>query len=208
MQNVNIINHPLMQHKLTRLRNKQTESNTFRKVMSEMSSMLAYECSRNLSLTDVEVETPFTKTTSKSIEEDVILATVLRAGEGMLGAFLDMMPFARAGHVGIYRDKFIGNTVEYYFKLPEDSQGKTCIILDPMIATGDTAVATIDRLKQYGIDKIKFATIAASEQGIAKVHEFHADVEFYCATVEKEMSQEGYLLPGIGDAGNRLFKTK
>lgn len=208
MQNVNVITHPLMQHKLTLLRDKNTNSMIFRRTMYEMSSLLAYECSKDLELVDVEVETPFTKTKAKSAKHNVLLASVLRGGGGMLEAFMDMMPFACAGHVGIYRDKFIGNTVEYYFKLPENSQGMDCYILDPMLATGDTAFATVQRLKQYGVNKIKFVTIAASKVGVERIQSEFPDVEFFCATVEQELSPEGYLLPGIGDAGDRLYKTK
>lgn len=208
MENVNIINHPVVIDKLSVLRNKETSDREFRRVLGDLSTLLAYECTRDLSLFEKEIETPMSKTMARRIAEEVIIVSILRAGNGMLEAFLDMLPFARAGHIGIYRDKFINNTVEYYFKIPENSAGKRVIVLDPLIATGDTALASVDRLKQYGIDNISFCSVIVSSQSIQKIHKHHPEVKFYCVSVEKELTPEGYLLPGIGDAGNRLYKTK
>ncbi len=208
MKNVNIISHPVVIDKLSILRDKETTDREFRRVLGDLSTLLAYECTRDLKLFDKEIETPVAKTHAQRISEEVILVSILRAGNGMLEAFMDMLPFARAGHIGIYRDKFINNTVEYYFKIPENSAGKRTIVLDPLIATGDTALASVDRLKQYGIEDISFCSVIISSESIQKIHSKHPDVKFYCVSVEKELTPEGYLIPGIGDAGNRLYKTK
>lgn len=208
MKNVNIINHPVIVDKLSVLRDKETSDREFRKVLGDLSTLLAYECTRDLKTFEKEIETPMAKTKVERVAEEVIVISILRAGNGMLEAFLDMLPFARAGHIGIYRDKFINNTVEYYFKIPDNSAGKRVFVLDPLIATGDTALASVDRLKQYGVENINFCSVIASTQAIEKIHNSHPEVKFFCVSVEKELTSEGYLLPGIGDAGNRLYKTK
>lgn len=208
MNNVYLINHPVAQHKLSILRDKTTSDLEFRKVLGEISTILAYESTSTMETSEVEIETPIIKTVVPKIKDDIVLCSILRAGNGMLDSYMDMLPFARAGHIGIYRDKFINNTVEYYFKIPENSEGKTVILLDPLIATGDTVLACIDRLKQYGVGKIIMSCVIVSLEGIKKIHHFHPDVEFYCLSIEKEITNDGYLVPGIGDAGDRLYKTK
>ncbi len=201
------IKHPLVQHKLSVLRKKQTSSATFRKTVEEMTHLVAYEATRNLQTQDVQLETPLEVTTGPMIAEDIILVSIMRAGNSMLEALLNVMPFARAGHIGIYRDKFIKNTVEYYFRLPQNIKGKRILLADPIVATGDTVLACLDRLKQYEVGQIHLLTLLISPEGLEKIHHFHPDVEVLCASKERGLNEKGYLLPGIGDAGNRLYHT-
>lgn len=208
MKNVNIINHPLVEHKLGFLRDKNTDSSEFRRIVAELSRFLAYEATKDLNTDFTEVETPIAKTKVNRIVDAPVVVSIMRAGNGMLDALLTALPFCSAGHIGIYRDKFINNTVEYYFKLPENVSSKKILLADPLLATGDTAVASIDRLKQYGVGEIKFLTILSCDVGIKRVHQFHPDVEIYTLGVEKELNEKGYLVPGLGDAGDRLFGTK
>ncbi len=210
MDNVTLLDHPILRHKLGFLRNKETNSHNFRDIVRELSSLIAYEVCRDLSTHKQKVQTVLAEAEVDHVETDKapIVVSILRAGNGMLESILDLMPYARAGHIGIYRDKFIGNTVEYYFKIPENSKGKTTLLLDPLLATGDTAVACIDRLKQYDLGEIRFLTILASRQGAEKIKHFHPDVKIYAIGLEEELNDKGYLVPGIGDAGDRLFQTK
>lgn len=208
MKNVKIIDHPLLQHKLTFLRDKNTGPAEFRNIVKETSRILAYEATRDLNTVKKSIETPLCKTDSPVISNSPILVSIMRAGNGMLDALLSLMPFAQAGHIGIYRDKFIKNTVEYYFRLPNEAKGKEVLLLDPMLATGDTVVACLDRLKQYDVGKIKLISILASKEGLEKVCHFHPDIEIFVAQVENELNEKGYLLPGMGDAGDRIYFTK
>ncbi len=201
------VTHPLIEHKLTLIRNKNTTSNEFRQVFSELSTFLAYECTRELKLIDHEIETPMQKMKAKKVGEELIIACILRAGEGMLASFMQTLPFAKFGHIGIYRDKFMNQTVEYYFKLPQDVKGKRIILLDPLLATGDTCLATLDRLKQYEVGPIQVVTILSCQIGIDKIQAAHPDVEIFTLSVEEALNEKGYLLPGLGDAGDRLFGT-
>jgi len=201
------IQHPIFDHKLSILRNKNTSSYEFRQVFSELSGLLAYEATKDLKVKEEEVETPLEKTTGKRVSEEVIIACILRAGEGMLDGFLRALPFAQVGHIGIYRDKTMNHTVEYYFKLPADVRGKKVFLLDPLLATGDTALAALDRLKQYEVGEIKLITILSSQVGIEKVQQEHPDVEIFTLSMERALNEKGYLLPGVGDAGDRLFRT-
>jgi uracil phosphoribosyltransferase len=202
-----VIEHPVLSHKLGMLRNRATTPHEFRQLFEELAGVLAYEVSRDLPLKDEEVETPLEKTKVRKIAESVIVACILRAGEGMLSGFLKALPSAQVGHIGIYRDKLMHNTVEYYFKLPADPRGKTVYLLDPLLATGDTALAALDRLKEYEVGRIKLITLFSAEVGLKKVHEAHPDVEIYTLSVERALNDRGYLLPGVGDAGDRLFGT-
>lgn len=204
---VHIIEHPIIAHKLGRIRNKLTNPHEFREIFGELGSILAYECTRELKLVKEEVETPMQKTQVDKVGEDVIVACILRAGEGMLSSFMRALPFARFGHIGIYRDKFMNQTVEYYFKLPQDVKGRRMILLDPLLATGDTCLAALDRLKQYEVGPIQVVTILSCEVGIEKIHAEHPDVEIFTLSVEEGINEKGYLLPGLGDAGDRLFGT-
>jgi uracil phosphoribosyltransferase len=208
MKNLHIIQHPLVQDKLGRLRSKTTLTPEFRLLIKELSILLGFEATRDLELTDHPIETPFQPMVAQKIAERPVLISIMRSGNGMLDALLDVLPYCSAGHVGIYRDKFTHNTVEYYFKIPEKTKGKRVLLLDPLLATGDTIIATIDRLKQYEVGSIKIINILALEAGVKRVFHFHPDVEIYTAGCDKEMNEKGYLLPGIGDAGDRLFGTK
>ena len=209
MKNVTVVDHPLLRHKLGYLRDKNTNSHEFREIVKEISKILAYEAMKNWSqLETVSIETPIAKTKTERIINPPVVVSIMRAGNGMLDAVLSMIPISSAGYIGIYRDKFIHNTVEYYFKMPEEIKGKDILLCDPLIATADTIVAAIDRLKQYEVGKIKVLSILASHIGLEKVLHFHPDVEIYTVNIESEMNESGYLVPGLGDAGDRLFQTK
>jgi uracil phosphoribosyltransferase len=209
MKNVTVIEHPLLRHKLGYLRDKNTNSHEFREIVKEISKILAYEAMRGWSqLEVVPVETPIAKTKTERIINPPVVVSIMRAGNGMLDAVLSMIPIASAGYIGIYRDKFIKNTVEYYFKMPENVKGREILVCDPLIATADTMIAAIDRLKQYEVGKIKVLSILASRYGLEKVLSFHPDIEIYTINIEEEMNEIGYLVPGLGDAGDRLFQTK
>ena len=203
-----IIKHPLMQHMLGELRNVETDSFKFRRLVNEAGRFLAYEATQDYPTTNKQIQTPMTKTEVPHIETTPVIVSIMRAGNGMLDGILSMLPFASAGHIGIYRDKFINNTVEYYFKLPEDVKGREILLADPMLASGDTAVACIDRLKKYHVGKIKMLCILTSAPGIEKVHHFHPDVEIYCIGKDEELNEKAYIIPGLGDAGDRLYQTK
>mgnify|MGYP003393921593 CR=1 FL=1 len=198
----------MLQHKLTILRDKNIQPSGFRAVMHEISGLIAYEATRDLNLKEVEVETPMERTRSGVIGEDLIVVSVMRAGIGMQGGVLDMLPFARAGHIGMYRDSFIKATVEYYFKIPDDSKGKRILLVDPMLATAGTAVAAISRLKQYEVGEIRFCCIVASPEGVKELQEHHPDVAIYCLSIDRCLNEKNYILPGLGDAGDRLYGTK
>ncbi len=206
---VKVIDHPLLRHKLGYLRDKNTNSVEFRRLVAEISTLLAYETMRDWKdLVDVKIETPIAPTTIQRITNAPVVVSIMRAGNGMLDSVLTVIPFASAGFIGIYRDKFIHNTVEYYFKMPEDIKGRMAILCDPLISTADTMIAAIDRLKSYEVEKIKIMCILISDFGLKKIHLFHPDVEIYTLNIEQEINELGYLVPGLGDAGDRLFQTK
>lgn len=206
---IHLIDHPLMRHKLGYLRSKATASNEFRELTKEISRSLAYEALKDWKDFDkVEVETPMAKTTVERIINVPVVVSIMRAGNGMLDAVLSMMPFASAGFIGIYRDKFVHSTVEYYFKMPQDIKGKVAILCDPLIATGDTIIAAIERLKSHEVKRIQVLNILISEFAVDRLKESHPDVEVFTLQIEKEMNADGYLVPGLGDAGDRLFQTK
>jgi uracil phosphoribosyltransferase len=206
---VNVLSHPLLKHKLGYLRDKNTGSSEFREIIKEISRILAHEVMRDWKdMRTVEIETPLAKTQVERIQNAPVVVSVMRAGNGMLDPVLSMIPFASAGFIGIYRDKFIHNTVEYYFKMPADIKGKLAILCDPLVSTADTMIAAIDRLKSYEVNKIKILTILISEYAIEKIHNFHPDVDIYTLNIEKEINDLGYLVPGLGDAGDRLYQTR
>ncbi len=207
MSNITLLDHPVLKHKLAILRDKTTSSATFRVVMKDISSFLAYEATKDLKTKKIEVATPYMKTTVEHIDESPVIVSILRAGNGMMEGLLSSLPMACAGHIGIYRDKFTKNTVEYYFKLPENIKDRTILLLDPIVATGDTMLACLDRLKQYGVGKVKLLTICISSEGAQKLHHFHKDLQIYALSEEAELDGEGHCLPGIGDAGNRLYQN-
>lgn len=203
------LKHPLLFHKLGYLRDKTTASSDFRSLMTEISKLLAYEAMTDWK--DVEtitVETPISPTKIDRIKNAPVAVAILRAGNGMLDGVLSMLPFASAGFIGIYRDKFIQNTVEYYFKLPADAKGRTILLCDPLVATADTMIAAIDRLKSYHVGPIKILSVLVSEHALKRLEHFHPDVKIYALSVEREMTENGYLVPGLGDAGDRLYQTK
>lgn len=206
---VKVIDHPLFKHKLGYLRDKNTNSVEFRRLTAEISTLLAYEAMRDWKdIAEVKIETPIAPAIIQRIINPPVVVSIMRAGNGMLDSILTVIPFASAGFIGIYRDKFIQNTVEYYFKMPEDIKGRMAIICDPLISTADTMIAAIDRLKSYKVKDIKILTILISEFGHQKIHHFHSDVEIFTLSIEKEINEQGYLVPGLGDAGDRLFQTR
>jgi len=208
MKNLSLVDHPIVRHSLTKLRDKNTDSATFRRELNEISRLIAYEATRDLKTEIIETETPLAKAKSERIKNWPVIVSIMRAGNGMLDGLLAMMPFAAAGHIGIYRDKFINNTVEYYFKMPTNIEGQHVFLADPLLATGDTAVACVDRLKQFGVKSISLLCILCSKSGLEKLEYFHPDVKVYAVSVEPEMNELGYLIPGLGDAGDRLYRTQ
>lgn len=206
---VRVLKHPLLKHKLGFLRDKNTSSAEFREIMKEISRILAYEAMEDWSdISTVELETPIAKAKVERIVAPPVVVSILRAGNGMLESVLSMIPFASAGFIGIYRDKFIHNTVEYYFKMPADIKGRQAIIVDPLISTADTMMAAIERLKSYEVKRIKVLSILVSDQAVKRIQEAHPDVELFTLNVETEVNELGYLVPGLGDAGDRLYQTK
>lgn len=208
MKQCTIIDHPVIQHKLSYLRDKNTPSAEFRNIMKELGRLLAYEGTRDLGTKDVTVETPLSTAKVKRIDSPPIVVSIMRAGNGMMDGILSALPFASAGHIGIYRDKFINNTVEYYFKIPHDAEGRRILLVDPLIATADTAISCIDRLKHYQVGSITLITILVSPEGVERINHFHPDVTIIGASIEDGLNDQGYLLPGIGDAGDRLYHSR
>ncbi len=207
--NLTVVDHPLLRHKLGYLRDKNTSSPEFRDLVKEISRILAHEVMRDWKqMRNVDIETPIAKTTVERIANPPVVVSIMRAGNGMLDAVLSMIPFASTGFIGVYRDKFIHSTVEYYFKMPSDIQGKQAILCDPLVATADTAIAAIDRLKSYEVGNIRLLSILISEHAVKKIAETHPDVMIFAVNVETEMNEQGYLVPGLGDAGDRLYQTK
>lgn len=206
---VHLLQHPLLRHKLGYLRSKETASSDFRELTKEISRILAYEALRDWrEVAEVGIETPIAHARVERIVNAPVVVSIMRAGNGMLDAVLSMIPFASAGFIGIYRDKFVQSTVEYYFKMPADIRGKTAILCEPLIASGDTMMAALDRLKSHEVKRIQILNILASELAVERLRDCHPDVELYTAGIEKEMNADGYLVPGLGDAGDRLYQTK
>ncbi|MDD7464521.1 MAG: uracil phosphoribosyltransferase [Anaerococcus sp.] len=204
-----VLDHPVIKHKITILRDKNTGSNEFRHIIKEITIMLAYESSKNLSLEEVEVETPITKTTGYRLSGKKLgIIPILRAGLGMVDGLLEVFPAARVGHIGMYRDEDTATPVEYYCKLPKDSEKRDMLVVDPMLATGGSACDAITRLKERGCTSIKLLNIIAAPEGIEKVNEEHPDVEIFVAQLDEKLNEDYYIVPGLGDAGDRLFGTK
>ncbi len=203
------IKHPLLQHKLSFLRDKETSSSEFRRKTKDIALLMSYEALRNWpDLQTVEIETPIAKTKVQKMANPPVVVSIMRAGNPVQEAALDLLPFAAAGHIGIYRDKFIKNTVEYYFKLPENVKNRPILLCDPLIATADTMVAALDRLKNYETGKIRIIALLVTESALDRIFHFHPDVEIYALNREERLNEMGYLVPGLGDAGDRLFETK
>ena len=203
------ITHPLVQHKLTLMRNKEASSTTFRTLLGELAMLMAYEVTRDMPTQLVEIETPLEKMQSPMIDgKKLVFASILRAGNGMLDGLLRVVPNARVGHVGLYRDPQTLQAVEYYYKMPADMAERDVIAVDPMLATGHSAVAAIDKLKAAGPRSIKFLCLLAAPEGICTLHAAHPDVPIYTPAVDRELNEHGYIVPGLGDAGDRIFGTK
>lgn len=209
MKNVFVMNHPLIQHKLSLIRDKNTGSKEFRELVEEVAMLMCYEVTRNMPLEDVEIETPICKMTTKVLSgRKVGLVPILRAGLGMVDGFLNLLPAAKVGHVGLYRDPVTLKPVEYYCKLPTDVNERELIVLDPMLATGGSANAAIQFLKDRGANSIKLVCLISCPEGIKAVNDVHPDIEIYVGAVDDMLNDHAYIVPGLGDAGDRLFGTK
>lgn len=209
MDNVFIFDHPLIQHKISMLRDKKTNTKEFRELVSEISMLMGYEVTRNMPLKEIEIETPVGIAKTKVISGKKLgIVPILRAGLGMVDGMLNLLPMARVGHIGLYRDPDTLLPVEYYCKLPEDAAGRDIVILDPMLATGGSASAAITFIKERGIKSISLMCLIAAQKGIEKIINDHPDVRIYCAAVDEKLNDHGYIIPGLGDAGDRLFGTK
>jgi uracil phosphoribosyltransferase len=209
MEGVTVINHPLVQHKLTIMRKKETSTAGFRRLLREISTLLCYEVTRDLEITYEEIETPLTTMQSPILEgKKLVFASILRAGNGLLEGMLDLVPSARVSHIGVYRDHETLRPVEYYFKAPEDIDERLVIVVDPMLATGNSSIAAIDKLKERGAKNIRFLCLLAAPEGIKNFHAFHPDVPIYTASIDSHLNEKGYIVPGLGDAGDRMYGTK
>ena len=209
MSKLFVMDHPLIQHKLSMIRDKRTSAKDFRELINEVSLLMAYEVTRDLPLGEVEIETPIQKCTCRVISGRMIaVVPVLRAGLGMVDGIMELMPAAKVGHIGVYRDPQTLNPVEYYCKLPVDIEERIVIVVDPMLATGGSASAAISFIKQRGCKKIKLMNLIAAPEGVARVQEEHPDVDIFVAAMDEKLNDHGYIIPGLGDAGDRLFGTK
>ena len=207
--NVHLLDHPLVQHKLTLMRRKDASTNSFRRLLNEISMLMAYEVTRDMPMQDVEVETPLETMQARVIDgKKLVLVSILRAGTGILDGMLTVVPGARVGHIGLYRDPKTLTAVEYYFKMPGEMDSRDVIVVDPMLATGNSAVAAVERLKELNPKSIKFVCLLTCPEGIATMHKAHPDVPIYTAAIDRELNSHGYILPGLGDAGDRIFGTK
>lgn len=209
MSKVTIMDHPLIQHKIGIIRRKETSSKDFRTVVSEIAMLMCYEATRELQLTDVEIETPICAMTAKELRgKKLAVVPILRAGLGMVEGMLAVIPSAKVGHIGLYRDPQTLEPVEYYCKLPADSNEREVFVVDPMLATGGSSVAAIQMLKDKGVKKIHFMCIVAAPEGVKKMQECHPDVDICIGVLDKGLNDHGYIVPGLGDAGDRIFGTK
>ena len=204
---VHVMDHPLILHKISMLRNKDTSVKDFRELSYEIALLMGYEATRDLELTEREVETPLAKTTGRFIDKQVALVPILRAGLGMVDALMSLIPAAKVGHIGLYRDHETLQPVEYYCKLPPDIAQRQVLVLDPMLATGGSSAAAIEFIKKRGAQRIKLMCIIASPEGVDVVTKAHPDVEVFCGIVDERLNEKGYIVPGLGDAGDRLFGT-
>jgi len=209
MENLHVIDHPLIQHKLSIMRDKNTSTKDFRQLLAEIALLMGYEITRDLPLTDIEIETPIAKMTAKEIPgKKVAIVPILRAGLGMVDGLLSLIPVARVGHIGLYRDPTTHKPVPYYCKLPEDINERLVIVTDPMLATGGSSCDAIDLLKNRGAKNIKLMCLVAAPEGIKKVQDTHPDVQIFVAAVDERLNENAYIVPGLGDAGDRIFGTK
>jgi uracil phosphoribosyltransferase len=204
-----VISHPLVQHKLTLMRQKETDTQDFRRLLKEISLLLAYEVTRDLPLKHEVIHTPVAPMKAPMlVDKKMVIVSIMRAGQGLLDGMMELIPTAKVGHIGLYRERGTLMTVEYYFKLPVDVEQRDMIVVDPMIATGNTAVAAIERLKEANPASLKFVCLLAAPEGIKHFHEQHPDVPLYTAAIDDHLDDHGYIVPGLGDAGDRLFGTQ
>ena len=209
ISNLHVIKHPLVQHKLTLMRKKEASTNGFRRLLNELSMLMAYEVTRDRPTQDVEIETPLEKMTGSMIDgKKLVLVSILRAGTGILDGMLTVVPGARVGHIGLYRDPKTLQAVEYYFKMPQDMHERDVVVVDPMLATGNSAVAAVTRIKACKPKSIKFLCLLTCPEGITALQKAHPDVAIYTAAIDRQLNAHGYILPGLGDAGDRIFGTK
>ena len=204
-----VIDHPLVQHKLTLMRRTETSTGSFRRLMREIGTLLAYEATRDLPLRMESIETPLASMMAPLVEgKKLCFVSILRAGNGLLDGMLELVPSARVGHIGLYRDPHTLNPIEYYLKLPQDIAERRVIVVDPMLATGNSAAGAVHRLKDHGVGAIKVVCMLASPEGIANFHQQHPEVDIYTAAIDQRLDEHGYIIPGVGDAGDRIFGTK
>jgi uracil phosphoribosyltransferase len=208
MKNLIIIDHPLVKRDLTLLRNKKTPSHQFRAILRRTASLMAYEVSRDLQLKNIEIHTPLEKTKGVDVDQQIVLVPILRAGLGLVGGFVEVMPNARVGHIGLYRDESTLKPVDYYFKVPRHLDRALVLLLDPMLATGGSAAAAISYLKNRGARTIRLVNLVSAPEGVRKVRKAHPDVIIYTCALDRELNNRGYILPGLGDAGDRMFGTE
>jgi uracil phosphoribosyltransferase len=207
--NVTLVDHPLVQHKLTLMRKRETTVVQFRQLAREVALLLAYEVTRDLPMTTTPIETPLAEMIAPTLAgKKLCFVSILRAGDGLLQGMLDLVPSARVGHIGIYRDPETLTAVEYYYKVPEDMQERPVVVVDPMLATGNSAVAAVSRLREDGAQQIKFACLLAAPEGIEQLRSAHPEVPIFTAAIDKRLNDHGYIVPGLGDAGDRLYGTK
>ena len=209
MQGVTVVDHPLVQHKLSLMRDKTRSTKGFRQLLNEIGMLLCYEVTRDLPIEHVDIETPLSPMKAPQIAgKKLVFAPILRAGVGFLDGMLELVPSARVAHIGLYRDPETLQAVEYYFKAPSDLADRLVMVLDPMLATANSAVAAIERLKQRGARDLRFVCLLAAPEGIARLHEAHPDVRIWTAAVDERLNDHGYIVPGLGDAGDRMFGTR
>ncbi|HUL68097.1 MAG TPA: uracil phosphoribosyltransferase [Burkholderiaceae bacterium] len=209
MNDVIVIEHPLVQHKLTLVRNKEASTNSFRRLLGEIASLMAYEVTRDMPMHEVEIETPICPMKARLIDgKKIVFVPILRAGLGFLDGMLSVVPGARVGHIGLYRDPKTLVAVEYYFKMPHGMRERDAIVLDPMLATGNSAVAAVDRLKETKPRSIRFVCLITCPEGLKNFHGSHPDVPVYAAAIDERLNEHSYIVPGLGDAGDRIFGTK
>jgi len=209
MPNVTVVNHPLIQHKLSIMRNKETSTASFRRLLREIAHLLCYEVTRDLEIENIPIETPMGEMEAPTLKgKKLVFASILRAGNGLLDGMLDLVPAARVAHIGIYRDHETLQPVEYYFKAPAELGNRLIIVVDPMLATANSSIAAIDQLKKRGANNLRFLCLLAAPEGVAKFTAAHPDVPVFTAAIDSHLNEHGYIVPGLGDAGDRMYGTK
>ena len=208
MSKVVVFDHPLIQHKLTIIRDINTDTKKFRENVNEIGSLVTYEVTRDLLTKDIEIETPICKTKAKTLAKDVVIVPILRAGLGMVDGIQNVIPTAKVGHIGLFRDETTLRPTKYYAKFPEETKDATVLIVDPMLATGHSAIAAIEEVKQFGGKDIRFVGIVGCPEGIETIQKAHPDVDIYIVSIDEKLNEKGYIVPGLGDCGDRLFGTK